>query len=138
MKVENSVNPTQEQMAGFLAPGPEGPISMVNLLKFRVKASYEDGRETELTGAQAYSIYSRGVLKTLAKVGGKLVFSGDVSRLMLGEVEELWDLVAIAQYPSRVAMLEMMQLSEYLEISVHRSAGLAGQLNMETSDAVIL
>ena len=138
MKVENSVNPTQEQMAGFLAPGPEGPISMVNLLKFRVKASYEDGRETELTGAQAYSIYSRGVLKTLAKVGGKLVFSGDVSRLMLGEVEELWDLVAIAQYPSRVAMLEMMQLSEYLEISVHRSAGLAGQLNMETCDAMIL
>ena len=138
MKVENSVNPTQEQMAGFLAPGPEGPISMVNLLKFRVKASYEDGRETELTGAQAYSIYSRGVLKTLAKVGGKLVFSGDVSRLMLGEVEELWDLVAIAQYPSRAATLEMMQLSEYLEISVHRSAGLAGQLNMETCDAVIL
>lgn len=138
MKVENSVNPTQEQMAGFLAPGPEGPISMVNLLKFRVKASYEDGRETELTGAQAYSIYSRGVLKTLSKVGGKLVFSGDVSRLMLGEVEELWDLVAIAQYPSRAATLEMMQLSEYSEISVHRSAGLAGQLNMETSDAVIL
>ena len=138
MKVENSVNPTQEQMAGFLAPGPEGPISMVNLLKFRDKASYEDGRETELTGAEAYSIYSRGVLKTFAAVGGKLVFSGDISRLMLGEVEELWDLVAIAQYPSRAAMLEMMQLSEYLEISVHRSAGLAGQLNIETSDAVIL
>ena len=62
---------------------------MVNLLKFKDKASYEDGRETELTGAEAYAIYSRGVMKTLAKVGGKLVFSGEVSRLMLGEVEEL-------------------------------------------------
>ena len=35
MKVENSVTPTQEQMAGFLAPGPDGPINMVNLLKFK-------------------------------------------------------------------------------------------------------
>lgn len=137
MEVENSVIPTQEQMAGFLAPGPDGPISMVNLLKFKDKASYDDGRETELTGVEAYAIYSKGVMKTLAKVGGKLVFSGEVSRLMLGEVEELWDSVAIAQYPSRAAMLEMMQLPEYQEISVHRSAGLAGQLNIETANAVI-
>tara|TARA_B100000900_G_scaffold140319_1_gene118925 strand:+ start:11249 stop:11665 length:417 start_codon:yes stop_codon:yes gene_type:complete len=137
VKVENSVIPTQEQMAGFLAPGPDGPISMVNLLKFRSKASYEDGRETELTGAEAYAIYSRGVMQTLAKVGGKIVFSGEVSRLMLGEVEELWDSVAIAQYPSRAAMLKMMQLPEYQEISLHRSAGLAGQLNIETANAVI-
>ena len=137
MEVENAVIPTQEQMAGFLAPGPDGPISMVNLLKFKDKASYDDSRETELTGAEAYAIYSRGVMKTLAKVGGKLVFSGEVSRLMLGEVEELWDSVAIAQYPSRAAMLEMMQLPEYQEISVHRSAGLAGQLNIETANAVI-
>ena len=56
MKVENRVIPTQEQMAGFLAPGPEGPINMLNLLKFRDKASYEDGRETQLTGAEAYAI----------------------------------------------------------------------------------
>ena len=137
MQVENSVIPTQEQMAGFLAPGPDGPISMVNLLKFKDKASYEDDRETKLTGAEAYAIYSRGVMQTLAKVGGKLIFAGEVSRLMLGEVEELWDSVAIAQYPSRAAMLEMMQLPEYQEISVHRSAGLAGQLNIETANAVI-
>ena len=82
-------------------PGPDGPISMVNLLKFKEKAAYKDGRETELTGQEAYALYSRGVMKTLATVGGKLVFSGDVSRLMLGEVEDLWDTVAIAQYPSR-------------------------------------
>ena len=133
MKVENSVIPTQEQMDGFLAPGPDGPISMVNLLKFREKASYEDGRETTLTGLEAYAIYSAGVVKTLAQVGGQLVFHGKVTRLMLGEVEELWDTVAIAQYPSRAAMLEMMMLPEYQEIAVHRSAGLAGQLNIETA-----
>ena len=136
MKVEISVIPTQEQMAGFMSPGPDGPISMVNLLKFKEKAVYKDGRETELTGQEAYALYSRGVMKTLATVGGKLVFSGDVSRLMLGEVEDLWDTVAIAQYPSRAAMLEMMQLPEYQEIAAHRTAGLAGQLNIETTQSL--
>jgi uncharacterized protein (DUF1330 family) len=136
VKVENSVIPTQEQMEGFLTPGPDGPISMVNLLKFKEKADYKDGRETELTGQEAYALYSRGVMETLGTVGGKLVFSGDVSRLMLGEVEELWDTVAIAQYPSRAAMLEMMQLPEYQEISIHREAGLAGQLNIETCNSI--
>ena len=134
MNVENSVIPTQAQMAEFLMPGPDGSIFMVNLLKFKDEATYEDNRQTTLTGKEAYAICSAGVINTLAQVGGKVVFSGDVSRLMLGEVEELWDSVAIAQYPSRASMLEMMQLKEYREIAVHRSAGLAGQLNIETTD----
>ena len=50
---------------------------------------------------------------------------------MLGKVEELWDSAAIAMYPSREAMLEMISKPEYQEIAVHRSAGLAGQLNIE-------
>jgi hypothetical protein len=56
-----------------------------------------------------------------------------VERLMLGEVEELWDLVALAVWPSRQVMLEVMQSGGMRDISVHRTAGLAGQLNIETS-----
>ena len=51
---------------------------------------------------------------------------------MLGEVEELWDEVAIVMYPSRAAMLRMVSSDAYLAIAVHRDAGLAGQLNIET------
>ena len=72
MKVENSVIPTQEQMEGFLTPGPDGPISMVNLLKFKEKADYKDGRETELNGQEAYALYSRGVMETGKNVGDDL------------------------------------------------------------------
>lgn len=136
MKVENKVNPNADQMAGFMDSSVEGPIAMVNLLKFKEKAEYSDERETNLSGVEAYGIYARGVAKTLAMVGGKMLFFGNVSRLMLGEVEELWDQVAIAQYPSRAAMLEMMQLPEYQAIHIHRDAGLAGQLNIETTDFV--
>jgi uncharacterized protein (DUF1330 family) len=60
------------------------------------------------------------------------MFNAKVERLMLGEVEELWDSVAIAMYPSRQAMIDMMQSEEYQAIHHHRNAGLAGQLNIET------
>ena len=65
------------------------PIHMVNLLKFKDKAEYEDGRDTDLTGEQAFAIYSAEVRAHIERVGGQLIFQGDVSRLILGEVEEL-------------------------------------------------
>lgn len=132
MIVKNSVYPNNEQMAGFQAPGDDQPIFMVNLLQYRETAEYEDGRDTQLSGQEAYAIYSAGVQDCIKLVGGEIVFAGTVRRLMLGEVEELWDDIAIAKYPSRKAMLEMMMLPEYAAIADHRSAGLAGQLNIET------
>lgn len=35
-------------------------------------------------------------------------------------------------YPSRVELWEMSASSEWQALSVHRTAGLAGQLNIET------
>ena len=134
MKVENKIIPSEEQMKGFVEGDIDSPISMLNLLKFKDKAEYEDGRTTDLTGREAYQIYALAVAKLVENTGGKVLFGAEVSRLMLGEVEELWDTVAIAQYPSRRKMLEMMMSPEYAEISVHRTAGLKGQLNIETKN----
>ena len=134
MKYENAVYPNEEQIKGFLEPGADGPIGMVNLLKFKPKAEYEDGRATDLTGRQAYEIYEEGVRKLLEEVGGSLSFWGDTSRLAIGEVEELWDLVGIAIWPSRKVMFETMMSERMQQISVHRSAGLSGQLNIETTN----
>ena len=131
MEVVNKVAPTEEQMRGFLEPGREGPIYMLNLLKFKETAEYADGRETDLSGAEAYAIYGQEVIQHLQKVGGAPMFSAGVERLMLGEVEELWDAAAIAMYPSRKAMLEMISSPEYQASALHREAGLAGQLNIE-------
>jgi hypothetical protein len=89
MEVINKVAPTEEQMRGFTEPGHDQPVYMLNLLKFKEKAEYEDGRETDLTGAQAYAIYGSEVVGHLAKVGGAPMFSARVERLMLGEVEDL-------------------------------------------------
>ncbi len=132
MEVKNAIEPNEQQMQGFLEGDTESPIEMVNLLKFKDKAEYEDGRETNLSGIEAYRIYATEAVDHLSKVGAETIFVGEVSRLMLGEVEELWDMVAIACYPNKKAMLDMILDPDYQESAKHRAAGLKGQLNIET------
>ena len=132
MNVTNQLHPTPEQAMAFFTGGDDGPMCMVNLLKFRAKAAYPDGSEPDLTGREAYLRYAAGVGACLEAVGGKVRFRGAVTGLLLGEVEELWDMVAIAEYPSRKAMMAMVQSPEYQAIAKHRDAGLAGQLNICT------
>jgi len=132
MKVENKVTPNEEQINGFLEDPEIGPISMVNLLKYKEKAIYDDGRDTNLSGEEAYGLYAAEVINLVKKYGGEFLFAGKVNRLMLGEVDEMWDSIAIAKYPNRKAMFEMTMDPEYQKIHVHRDAGLEGQLNIET------
>lgn len=132
MQVANAVFPSMEQAAAFFGAPEDGPFVMVNLLKFKAKAEYEDGSDTHLTGAEAYARYGVAVQACLKSVGGRQVYAGTVTGLMLGEVEELWDMVALAEYPSLAAMQQMIQSPEYQAIEHHRKAGLAGQLNIRT------
>ena len=132
MKVENKVMPNEKQMEEFLEEGHDEPIFMVNLLKFKDRAEYPDKRESNLSGKEAFAIYSKEVVGHLEKVGGKPIFGSEVTRLMLGEVEDLWDQVAIAMYPNRKSMLKMISDPDYIKSAQHRVAGLAGQLNIET------
>jgi uncharacterized protein (DUF1330 family) len=136
MIVTNAQHPKPEQAMAFFGADDGQPICMVNLLKFKDKATYADGSEPDLPGREAYARYAGGVQACLAAVGGKVRFSGAVTGLLIGEVEELWDMVAIAEYPSRRAMLAMVQSPEYQAITRHREAGLAGQLNICTRASV--
>lgn len=132
MKVENAVYPGAEQAAGFFGGPEDGPFVMVNLLRFKPHAEYPDGSDSHLSGREAYLRYAAAVQHCLAAVGGRPVYAGTVTGLLLGEVEDLWDMVALAEYPSLAAMQAMVQSPEYQAIAVHRAAGLAGQLNIRT------
>jgi hypothetical protein len=54
MKVENAVYPSPQRIALLAATSSSGPIAMVNLLKFRAKAEYKDGRSETIAGQEAY------------------------------------------------------------------------------------
>ncbi|MCE2392213.1 MAG: DUF1330 domain-containing protein [Proteobacteria bacterium] len=134
MEVTNEVMPSDpERIAGMQEAGPEGPIVMVNLLKFRERAEYADARETRLSGREAYAIYAEAVSGLVREFGGEMLFTGDVTFLSIGQVEDLWDEVALVKYPNRAALWAMAVSEKWREIAVHREAGLVGQLNIETA-----
>jgi uncharacterized protein (DUF1330 family) len=132
MNFTNAVFPGPAQIAAFFGGAEDGPFVMINLLKFRERAEYADGSEPELSGRDAYRRYGAAVQACLASVGARSLYAGDVTELMLGEIDELWDMVALAEYPTRAAMMTMVSSPEYRAIEKHRIAGLAGQLNIRT------
>ena len=132
MKVENAVLPPMEQAMEFFGAPEDGPFVMVNLLTFKARAEYADGADAHLTGREAYARYGAEVAKLVEALGGRIRYSGEVTGLMIGEVEGLWDMVALAEYPSLAAFREMAMSPEMQAIEHHRKAGLAGQLNIKT------
>jgi uncharacterized protein (DUF1330 family) len=133
VKVENALYPTTEQIEVLgNDPSPQ-PIVMLNLLKFRARAQYPDGRKTDLTGAQAYMIYAEAMRTIVEGEGGKFLFAGDVKHLPIGAAEILWDVVGLVQYPSGAAFAKIATSPEVAKVGVHRAAGLEGQLLIAVS-----
>jgi len=135
MRVVNEVMPDLQRAMAFFSDPEDGPFVMVNLLKFKARAEYADGTDGHLTGAQAYARYGEAVRRLVEGLGGRVRYSGAVTGLLLGEVEELWDAVALAEYPSLAAFRAMAMSREMQAIEHHRKAGLAGQLNIRTKPA---
>lgn len=136
MQVVNEVMPAMDRAMAFFGGPEDGPFVMVNLLKFKPRAEYADGADAHLTGAEAYGRYGEAVRKLVEGLGGKIRYSGAVTGLLLGQVDELWDAVALVEYPSLDAFRTMAMSPEMHAIEHHRKAGLAGQLNIRTKPSL--
>ena len=135
MIVENAVEVDLTQAGNFFAKlNPTQPFIMVNLLKFKEKADYGD-RETTLTGAQAYQKYLDEVQGLLEKYDVQIPNDLNTVGLLLGKVneDELWDRVLLVRYPSLATFQKITQEPVFQKARVHRTAGLAGQLNIGTT-----
>ena len=109
-------------------------LNIAFLLGYLTTATTSQSSSTSPRMSRLTSPPNIGSAPTLANVGAEPIFGGDVNRLILGEVEELWDVVAVVRYPSRKAMFNMATSDEYMESEKHRIAGLAGQLNIEVTE----
>ena len=132
MKVENAVYPTADGIQALARDTSSAKIAMLNLLKFREKAVYKDGRADDISGREAYQRYSNAMTKIVEREGGRILFVGRIAGVVIGEIEGVWDVAAIMEYPSRAAFQRIVTLPEVNEISVHREAGLEGQLLIMT------
>ena len=113
--------------SAFLNSGSK-PIHMLNLLRFRERAAYDDGRDAELSGREANMRYAARMIPLVESGGGSLTFSAEIHDAVVGSIEENWDMVAIVTYPSAAKMAEITMSDEFQEIAAHRKAGLEGQL----------
>lgn len=117
------VDPTREDFARFREMQREGPVHMLNLLRFREVAAYDDG--TVATGAEAYAAYARESGPVFARLGGRQVWLGQPELTLIGPAEERWDLAFIAEYPSVDAFVAMLRDPEYHRAVRHRQAAVA-------------
>ena len=136
---ELALDPLPEQVKAFLAHHPDGePVYMLNLLKFKTRATYHDGED--ISGAEAYGRYGKAFGKMVASKnidGAHSVFGGQVGSWLIGQGEGEWDAVAIFRYPDAKTMFAMVSSDEYRKIHKHRKAGLEGQLLIACKDASV-
>ena len=127
----NVLQPSGEQVRAFRDRQTGEPIAMLNLLKFKEKAIYEDGKPSEMTGLEAYQLYAKAFHEIMGPKGVRVRYSGAVKGLLIGEGDGLWDSVAVIEYPSTEVMLNMLRDEDYQLAQQHRAAGLEGQLLVE-------
>jgi len=112
-----------------MPPEDDGPVWMVNLMKYREVADYADGRESAISGREADDAYSP--LDSLAAVGAAPVFFGDVDQQLLGD-ETTWDRIAVVKYATRKSFVEMQSLPSFQKSHHHKEAGMESTIVMGT------
>lgn len=118
--VAGNIDPTREQFKAFMKLSGDGPIWMLNLIRLRKKAKYEDGGKA--SGADAYKTYGKESEPFFKGVGGKIVWSGAPQLVLIGPESERWDLAFVAEYPNAAAFAEMIKNPGYQAVVHHRQA----------------
>lgn len=108
------------------APEADGPIYMVNLMKYREVADYEvagraeSASNTAISGKEADDRYNPASI--LNEIGASIVYVADVVGNHIGD--EDWDRIAIVKYPTRRSFIEMQSRKDFGEKHVHKAAGM--------------
>ncbi len=122
------IAPTPESLSTLTSREIDGPITMLNLMRFRAVADYADRPDlapvTPISGEEAYDIYAGLTMEYLSGVGGSVLLVGSGGPLLIGPTETRWDRVLVVQYPGLDAFLTMIQNPQYLEGAGHRTAAL--------------
>jgi uncharacterized protein (DUF1330 family) len=114
------IKPRGEQLKRLAESPEDGPVVMLNLLKFgRGEGGAGD------SGEKAYDRYGEEMRSIMAERGIRLLWRGRVSSVVIGDDDaDGWDEVLLVQYPSRQAFLEMAGSKRYEQVGEHRTAAL--------------
>ena len=89
------LEPTMAAGRDLFLRNPQGPLVMLNLLRFRETAAYaafpELAPRAPITGAEAFDRYIAHTLPFLTESGGELLFLGKGGPFLIGPEAERWD-----------------------------------------------
>jgi uncharacterized protein (DUF1330 family) len=122
--------PAPEQIQELLAGPPDTPVVMLNLLRFKDRA---DAPDEGVSGLEAYRRYGDAMRRIVEEAGGRFLWMGRVDSFVIGASDEPFDAVALVEYPSRRAFVEIVNDPRVREIGDHRAAGLEGQWLLATT-----
>jgi hypothetical protein len=122
------LEPTQEAGREFFTRNIQGPIVMLNLMRFRSIADYSAAPEmapsSPITGEAAYQLYMDHTLPFLLKSGGEVLFYGKGGAYLVGPSDERWDAAMLVRQSSVSSFLAFASDREYLVGIAHRTAAL--------------
>ena len=101
-------------------PEEDGPIYMVNLMKYHEVAQYDSTNAPKISGREADDRYNPASI--LNKIGASIVFVADVVKNHVGD--EDWDRIAIVRYATRKSFIEMQERKDFAEKHEHKAAGM--------------
>ena len=126
------LNPERPQFDDFKKLPRNMPVMMLNLLRYRDTAVYDDGRKA--TGRAAYAEYGRQSAPVFRRVGGEILWYGKPEVMVIGPTDKHWDMMFVARYPTAGAFLEMVTDPVYQQAVPHRTAALLDSRLICTSD----
>lgn len=114
--------------AAFFSKPIQGPIVMLNLLRFRAIANYANHPALQpaepISGKDAYDRYMEATMPFLRKRGGEVLFIGKGNSFLIGPEDETWDCAILVKQNSLAEFLSFATDPEYLKILGHREAAL--------------
>jgi uncharacterized protein (DUF1330 family) len=124
----SAIRPNHDQFVALATAPDDAPVVMLNLLKFKAKADGGDSGESGASGAsgaEEYEKYGDAVIQMVEARGGKALWIGRADQVLIGDEDANdWDAVALVQYPSRKAFIDMVTSKDYEKAHEHRESGL--------------
>ena len=108
----------RETFKAFKDIADRRPLHMLNLVQLKEKAIYPDGKIT--TGVEAYMRYGKESEAVFKKLGGSIVWRGEMLIGLIGPTDEKWDICFIAEYPSVESFISMQRDEIYRKAVEHR------------------
>ena len=123
------LDPSHDNVVALIERNIEGPISMLNLLKFRDVADYAIfpalAPAGAISGRAAYELYMTHTLPFLEATGGSISLVGEGGSFFVGPSVERWDLALIVRQTSIEHFFAFASNEEYLTGVGHRTAAVA-------------